>query len=75
MTVTPIFSLRVPPEKLEQWREACERNEVTISNQVRILMDAWVRVENLKEQKELEDHEQYVNLLNEAKRLLNEINS
>ncbi|MGW8178114.1 MAG: hypothetical protein ACWGQW_04875 [bacterium] len=75
MSVTPIFSLRVPPEKLEEWRAACAHNNVTISNQIRILMDAWVKVENLRAQSELDEHEQHMSLLNEAKKLLAEINS
>ena len=75
MTVTPIFSLRVPPEKLEEWRRACVRNDVSISDQVRTLMDAWVKVEDLKAQKAVDEHEQHVNLLSEAQRLLDEINS
>jgi len=75
VSVTPILSLRVDPAKREEWREMCDKHEVTVSNQIRILMDAWVRVEKMKLQSELDDHESQIRLLEEARKLLEHLDS
>jgi hypothetical protein len=54
MARTPHISLRVPTDKLQEWRSACEKNGIDISSQIRKLMDAWVMVESMIEET---DHE------------------
>lgn len=72
---TPHISLRVSPERLEEWRKICGEKDVSVSTQIRLLMDAWVRVEKMKKQAAADDAEQQARLLGEAQKLLEHLNS
>lgn len=55
MSSTPHISLRVPSDKLESWKKACNDNDTDVSSQIRKLMDAWVRIEEYKNEDNYEE--------------------
>jgi len=40
--------MRVKPEQLEMWREFCDAQNIDISSQMRLLMNAWCRAKTLE---------------------------
>lgn len=48
MANTPHISLRVPPDKLDTWREHCDDVGLDVSFQIRRLMDAWCMARDLE---------------------------
>lgn len=75
MSNTPHMSLRVKPEQLERWKEACRDNGIDLSFQIRRLMDAWAKVEAAKKEAAFEDLAQQRRLVEQAGKLLDEIHS
>lgn len=49
---TPHISLRVPSDQLATWRAECVANDVDVSSQIRVLMDAWVKTMTMKREYE-----------------------
>lgn len=70
MSATPHISIRVNPDQLAEWKNACSEEGVDLSFKVRWLMDAWVRVEKEKQRQEKEAYERQVSSLKEVQRLL-----
>ena len=49
MPSTPHISLRVSASRLSSWKKACRNNNTDVSSQIRKLMDAWVKIEEFKD--------------------------
>lgn len=52
MANTPHISVRVPPEKLEVWKNRCDSEGLDVSFQIRRLMDAWCLALELRQEAE-----------------------
>jgi len=40
---TPQITLRVHPERLQKWKQAANQADISVSEQIRELMDWWAR--------------------------------
>ena len=75
MANTPHISIRVSPDRLAEWKWACEENGIDLSFQIRRLMDTWSRIEIQKKLDEIDDLEQQQRLAEQAGKILDTLNS
>lgn len=67
---TPHISIRVDKDRLGKWKDLCSKSDTDLSTQVRKLMDAWVRVEELQAVEEAAYYDDQIRLLQDAKLML-----